>query len=441
MTLSLLDRTAAPAGSRERDPAEGAARPARRVAMLSLHTSPLAAPGGPVSGGMNVYVREVAAELARGGVAVDVFTRREEAAAPEVQELAPGARLVQVDAGPATPLLPAALSGHVEAFAAGVAAFGAREDVCYDVVHAHYWLSALAGERLAELWGVPHTAMFHTLGEVKRRALASQREPEARLAAERRLVHAADRVVAATTHEVRLLRQIYGVSPSRTRVVPLGVDLDRFRPRDRGEARAELGLPTDARIVLAVCRIQPLKGLDILIRALAQLCRPGGAEGVELLIAGGVEQAGEEIDRLRALAEELGVDGRLRFLGTVPHDRLPAYYAAADVVAVPSFYESFGLAAVEAMASGVPVVASRVGGLAATVQDGRTGYLVPWRCPEPFAERIELLLRNEPLRRSLGAAGTRAMHRYAWSAVAAELAALYEELVAEHARPVAAGGC
>ncbi len=440
MTLSLLDRAPAPldAGG---DAPEVGATPARRIAMLSLHTSPLAAPGGPVSGGMNVYVREVAAELAHAGVAVDVFTRREQAEAPEVQELAPGARLVQVEAGPVAPLLPAALTGHTDAFARGVAAFGAREGVCYDVVHSHYWLSALAGEQLAARWNVPHATMFHTLGEVKRRALASQREPEARLAAERRLVHAADRVVAATAHEVRLLRQIYGVAPSRTRVVPLGVDLDRFAPRDRGEARAELGLAPDARIVLTVCRIQPLKGLDILIRALAQLCRPGGAEGVELLIAGGVEQAAEEVGRLRALAEDLGVAGRLRFLGTIPHERLPAYYAAADVVAVPSFYESFGLAAVEAMASGVPVVASRVGGLAATVQDGRTGYLVPWRCPEPFAERIELLLRNEPLRRSLGAAGTRAMRRYAWSAVAAELATLYEDLVREHARPAAAGGC
>ncbi len=439
MTLSLVGRSSVLVGLREN--ASDEVGPARRIAMLSLHTSPLAAPGGPVSGGMNVYVREVAVELARKGLAVDVFTRREDAGAPSVQELASGARLVQVAAGPSEPLPPVALIGHADAFAEGVAAFGEREGICYDVVHSHYWLSALAGEWLAELWCVPHAAMFHTLGEVKRRALASQREPEVRLAAERRLVHAVDRVIAATTHEVRLLRQIYGVPPSRVQVVPLGVDLDRFRPHDRDQARTELGFDLKARLVLAVCRIQPLKGLDILIRALAQLCLPGGAEDVEILIAGGVEQATEEVGRLRTLAEELGVSGRLRFLDTVPHERLPVYYSAADVVAVPSFYESFGLAAVEAMASGVPVVASRVGGLASTVQDGRTGYLVPWRCPEPFAERIELLLRNEPLRRSLGAAGMRRMHRYSWSSVARELAAIYEELVLAHARPAAAGGC
>lgn len=440
MTFSLLDRVSAPLRPGG-VPQEAAGASARRIAMLSLHTSPLTDPGGPVSGGMNVYVREVATELGRAGVSVDVFTRREEETAPPVQQIAPRARVVQVAAGPVAPLLPADLGGHVETFAEGVAAFAEGEGVCYDIVHAHYWLSVLAGERLAERWRVPHVAMFHTLGEVKRRALASQHEPDIRLAAERRLVHAADRVVAATAHEVGLLRRIYGVSPARTRVVPLGVDLDRFRPRDRAAARAELGLAPEARIVLAVCRIQRLKGLDILVRALAQLCRPGGTGDVELLVAGGVEQAGEEVARLQALAEELGVGERLRFVGAVPHERLPAYYAAADVVAVPSLYESFGLAAVEAMAAGVPVVASRVGGLTTTVEDGRTGYLVPWRCPEPFAERIELLLRNEPLRCSLGAAATRAMRRYAWGAVAADIAALYTELVWEHARPAAAAGC
>ncbi len=437
MTYSLLDRGPAPPASRPARRAGGL----RRVAMLSLHTSPLAEPGGPVSGGMNVYVREVATELSRLGIAVDVFTRREQEGTPEVQPIASGARLVQVEAGPAAPLLPAALAEHVDAFVSGVDAFSERDGLCYDVVHAHYWLSVLAAERLAASWRVPHVAMFHTLGEVKRRALASQQEPEVRLAAERRLVHAADRIVAATGHEVGLLGRLYGVAPERTRVVPLGVDLERFRPRRADGARAELGLPARSRIVLAVCRIQRLKGLDILVRALAQLGRPGGVPGVELLIAGGVEQAAAEVGRLRDLAQELGVGERLHFLGAVPHERLPLYYASADVVAVPSFYESFGLAAVEAMAAGVPVVASRVGGLTATVEDGRTGYLVPWHCPEPFAERIELLLRNEPLRRSMGEAASRSMRRYAWGAVASELAALFGELQTERARPAAAAGC
>ena len=437
MTYSLLDRAPAPPAGRPARPASGI----RRIAMLSLHTSPLAEPGGPVSGGMNVYVREVATELARLGIAVDVFTRREQPGAPEVRPIAPGARLVEVEAGPAAPLLPEALAGHVDAFVSGVAGFSERSGLRYDVVHAHYWLSVLAAERLAAGWRVPHVAMFHTLGEVKRRALASQREPEVRLAAERRLVHAADRIVAATGHEVALLDRLYGVAPERTRVIPLGVDVERFRPRPAGAARAELGLPRTARIVLAVCRIQRLKGLDLLVRALAQLGRPGGVPGVELLIAGGVEQAASEVGRLRDVAQGLGVGERLRFVGAVPHERLPLYYASADVLAVPSFYESFGLAAVEAMAAGVPVVASRVGGLAATVADGRTGYLVPWHCPEPFAERIELLLRNEPLRRSMGEAASRAMRRYAWGAVARELAALFGELQGERARPAAAAGC
>ena len=440
MTYSLLDRAPSPLRRRPvvRDSVSDGVG---RVAILSLHTSPLAPPGGPVSGGMNVYVREVARELGRAGITVDVFTRREREETPEVQPIAPRVRLVQVEAGPAVPLLPAALSDHVDAFSRGVAAFAERDGSCYDIVHAHYWLSVLAAEHLSERWRVPHIAMFHTLGEVKRRALAAQREPSVRLASERRLVHAADRIVVATEHEVGLLRRIYGVAPGRTRVVPLGVDLGRFRPQEARRARAELGLSPESRIVLAVCRIQRLKGLDILVRALAQIARPGGVPGVELLIAGGVEQASQEVDRLRALAEELGVGEEVRFVGAVPHERLPLYYASADVVAVPSLYESFGLAAVEAMAAGVPVVASRVGGLTTTVEDGRTGYLVPWHCPEPFAERIELLLRNEPLRRSMGKAASRSMRRYAWHAVAREIAALYAELTREHARPAVAGGC
>lgn len=401
----------------------------RRVAVLSLHTSPLAPLGGNETGGMNVYVRAVAEQLARLGTRVDVFARRDAPDAPEVIEFAPGARLVHIAAGPPAVIDKNELATLTDDFAAGVEAFAAREAVAFELVHSHYWLSVLAGERLARTWAIPHLAMFHTLAEVKLRARASEHESPARLDAERRLVHAVDRIVAATEHERRLLRQIYRVPPTRVEVIPLGVDLERFQPRDRATARRALGIGTYERILLAIGRIQPLKGLDILIRALADMT---DRTGVRLLVIGGDDRAQPEIARLRATADEVGVADAVVFVGPVPHGELPVYYNAADLVVVPSFYESFGLVAVEAMASGVPVVASRVGGLASTVADGRTGYLIPWRCPEPFAEKIELLLRNEPLRLALGAAGVERMQAYSWRSVAERLRTLYAEAVAVH---------
>ncbi len=404
-----------------------AVRPVRRVAMLSLHTSPLAPLGGRETGGMNVYVREVARELGALGIDVDVYTRRADPALPEVEAFAPGARVIQVAAGPAERVEKEEMAGLTSAFADGVEAFRARESVTYDLVHSHYWLSAAAGEPLAERWRVPHVAMFHTLAEVKLRARASESERPDRLEAERRLVHALDRVVAATEHEHRLLRQIYRVPSERVAVIPLGVDLARFAPGDRQAARERLGIPPEARVVLAVGRIEPLKGLDILIRAIAEM---SDRSGVVLRIIGGDDRATAEVERLRAIAAQVGVADAVQFLGPRPHEALVDDYAAADVVAVPSFYESFGLVAVEAMASGVPVVASRVGGLASTVVDGRTGYLIPWRCPTPFAEKIELLLSNEELRRALGAGARQRMEQgYAWSVVARSVADLYAELL------------
>ncbi|MSQ31449.1 MAG: glycosyltransferase family 1 protein [Dehalococcoidia bacterium] len=405
----------------------------RRVAMLSMHTSPLAPLGGRETGGMNVYVREVAARLAALGVAVDVFTRRASVGEPEVTPFAPGARLITVTAGPKSRIKKEEMPELTATFADGVEAFRAREDLRYDVVYSHYWLSAAAGAVLAPRWGVPHAAMFHTLAEVKLRARASESEPPVRIEAERRLVQSLDRIVAATEHERRLLTQIYRVPAERVAVIPLGVDLEQFTPGDQAEARSRLhlerqGIAPDARLLLAVGRIEPLKGLDILIRAVAQL---NERQPAVLAIIGGDDRAAADVAKLSALAEELGVAEAVHFLGSRPHEALPDYYRAADVVVVPSFYESFGLVAVEAMASGVPVVASRVGGLASTVADGRTGYLIAWRCPEPFAEKLEVLLRNEQLRRALGAGAAERMRAYSWDAVAAAVGALLGALAVE----------
>jgi D-inositol-3-phosphate glycosyltransferase len=399
----------------------------RRIAVLSVHTSPLATLGGRETGGMNVYVRELSQALGARGYAVDVFTRRDSAEAPRVQPFGPNARVISIDAGPAAAIEKEAIPAHLGEFEANVIEFAADEGVTYDVVHSHYWMSGVVGVRLAKLWSAPHAVMFHTLGEVKNRARATEHEPAARIDAEREIAGAADRIVVASEHEKHLLTALYGARAGAISVVPCGVDLDVFFPIDKPSARRELGLAAHDRIVLFVGRIEPLKGIDVLIGAAAQLHED---ENLCVLIVGGDERAADEIATLRAQAEDLGIADHISFVGSVDHAKLPLYYNAADVCVVPSYYESFGMVAVEAMACGTPVVASRVGGLTSTITDGETGFLIPWRCPDPFAERMELLLDNDELRRSFGLAAREAAERYRWENVADAVAALYESLLA-----------
>jgi D-inositol-3-phosphate glycosyltransferase len=267
--------------------------------------------------------------------------------------------------------------------------------------------------------------MFHTLGEVKNRARVTEHEAPLRLQAEHRLAREADRIVCASEHERHLLSRLYDADPERIAVVPCGVDLDLFHPEDKEAARRALGY-NDERIILFVGRIEPLKGIDILIGAAAQLAEESDCY---VLIVGGDRHSRRQVSHLQGLASDLGIGERVCFLGAVDHEKLPLYYNAADVCVVPSFYESFGLVALEAMACGTPVVASRVGGLTGTVRDGETGYLISWRCPEPFAERLELLLGNDALRRRFGEAAREVVERYRWTNVAEAVAGLYGELL------------
>jgi D-inositol-3-phosphate glycosyltransferase len=405
-------------------------RPAavRRIAVMSAHTSPLAALGGSASGGMNVYVRELSRELGSRGYAIDVFTRRTSPGEPQMQPFGPNARVINIEAGPASLIDKDAIGGHLDTFEAGVRSFIAVEGLAYDVVHSHYWMSGAVGRRLAAGWGVPHVVMFHTLGEVKKRARISEHESPARIDAERLIATTADRIIVASSHEKHLLMALYGAIEDRIIVVPCGVNLDLFQPMDKEHARRKLGLKKGERIILFVGRIEPLKGIDVLIGAAAQLHED---ENFRVLIVGGDARADDQIEELRRQAARLGVDHHISFVGAVEHEALPLYYNAADVCVVPSYYESFGLVAIESMACGTPVVASRVGGLASTISDGETGYLIPWRCPEPFAERLELLLDNDELRASFGRAAREAVERYRWANVADAVSAMYDALLAE----------
>ncbi len=379
-----------------------------------------------------MYIRELSRQMGRRAHTMDVFTRRTDPDSPQVAVIDERTRVVQIDAGPPW-ADKKAVRRYLPQFAQGVLDFQGMSGINYDLVHSHYWLSGHVGQVLKTEWQVPHAVMFHTLAEAKNRHHMNEREPAYRVEGERIVAGEADRIICASDGEKEMLVQTYGATPSRVNVVPCGVDTLRFRPMKKGRVRCKLGMPEDEPVVLYVGRIEPLKGIDVLIRAAAQT-----DSRFRLLIVGGDGKDAARKEELTGLASDVGVAERLTFLDAVPHRDLPLYYNAADVCVVPSYYESFGLVAVEAMACGTPVIASRVGGLKETVLDGRTGYLVPWRCPEPFAERLELLLSNEALRRSMGREARLAAERFRWSEVAARVEDVYHDLVSQY-RGVAVG--
>jgi D-inositol-3-phosphate glycosyltransferase len=401
-----------------------------RIAMVSAHTSPLAPLGDRETGGMNVYVLELSRELGRLGFEVDIFTRLD-GELPRVEQVAANVRLVRLEAGLAAPIAKEAIIDHLPEFAANLERFARQQPAPYGLVHSHYWQSGWAGGILARSLGVPHAVMFHTLGEVKNRARISEQEPRQRIHHERNVVARANAIVTASEHERLLLERYYGADAGRIHTIPCGIDLELFQPRDPATARQQLGLPAEKTVILWVGRLEKLKGVDILVSAAAQLSN----REVTLLLVGGDDGAADLRRELEEQAAAEGIGANVRFEGAVAHDTLPLYYSAADVVVVPSYYESFGLVAVEAMACGTPVVASRVGGLVSTVVDGVSGYLIPWRCPEPFAEKLEVLLNNPELRTNFGLAARRSVERFGWARIGADMASFYNHVYAEHWTP------
>jgi D-inositol-3-phosphate glycosyltransferase len=411
----------------------------RRVAMLSAHTCPLATLGGKETGGMNVYVRDLSRELSRRGVAVDVFTRSQNPCELKVNHtLGPHARVIHVRAGPEEPYDKNELYTHLPEFVEGVRQFACQEQVVYDVIYSHYWISGWAARELREIWGgTPIVQMFHTLGHIKNSVARSWAECETdlRLEVETKVMAFSDRLVAATPMERAQMVWLYGADPAKIAVVPCGVDLDLFRPIAPDRARRILALAPDQKMVLYVGRIEPLKGIDTLLKAMALVVPRyatwerdlavviiGGAPGA------GIEQVNTELARLQRLRASLGIESLVTFLGAKDQDTLAYYYSAAQVVVVPSHYESFGMVALEAMSCGAPVVASKVGGLAFNVRDGVTGFLVPDRDPEAMAEKIRLLLADDGLRERLGSLATAWASSFSWRKVADQLLGLFEEV-------------
>ncbi|MEU0152431.1 D-inositol-3-phosphate glycosyltransferase [Micromonospora fulviviridis] len=416
----------------------------RRIATLSVHTSPLHQPGTGDAGGMNVYILEVARRLAEADVEVEIFTRATSGDLPPVVETAPGVSVRHVTSGPLEGLTKEELPGQLCAFTAGVLrAEAARPPGHYDLIHSHYWLSGQVGWLAKERWGVPLVHTAHTLAKVKNAQLAAgdRPEPKARVIGEEQVVAESDRLVANTRVEARDLIDRYAAEPARVAVVEPGVDLDRFHPapgdRDAAvlAARHRLGLPASGYVVAFVGRIQPLKAPDVLIRAVAALRErePALADEVTVVICGG--PSGSGLDRPTALIElagSLGVADRVRFLPPQTGDDLPALYRAADLVAVPSYNESFGLVALEAQACGTPVLAAAVGGLVTAVRDGVSGVLIDGHDPADWARALAHLLPERLRRASLGRGAERHARAFSWHRTASGLLTVYGEAIADH---------
>ncbi|WP_405592842.1 D-inositol-3-phosphate glycosyltransferase [Streptomyces sp. NBC_01190] len=415
-------------------------RRVRRVAMLSVHTSPLHQPGTGDAGGMNVYIVELAKRLAERDIEVEIFTRATEGGLRCEVELAPGVSVRHINAGPYGGLAKEELPAQLCAFTHGVMqAWAGHRPGYYDLVHSHYWLSGHVGWLAAQRWGVPLVHAMHTMAKVKNAALAAGdcAEPMARVIGETQIVSAADRLIANTEEEAAELVRHYGAAPDKLAVVHPGVNLARFVPSGRAAARARLGLPADALIPLFVGRIQPLKAPDLLIRAAAMLLDedPSLRERIVVPVVGGPSGSGlAKPEALHKLAAQLGVADVVRFQPPVDQERLADWYRAANVLVMPSYNESFGLVAIEAQACGTPVIAASVGGLPVAVRDGETGFLVSGHDPRDYAVALRRFVDQPHLDDVLGAAAARHARHFGWDTAAEDTADVYAEAQYEHRR-------
>ena len=417
-----------------------------RIAMLSYHTCPLATLGGKEAGGMNVYVRELVRSLGRRGVGADVFTRSQDEHVPHVlHDLGYGNRVVHVPSGPEHPLPKDELPNYLSDYVSWIKDFSETKGLDYDVIHSHYWLSGEAAMSLRDEWGSPIVQMFHTLGEMKNQVARSPDEiaSPARLSSERRLLSEADKIIASTEAELAQFRWLYRQETDKVEIIEPGVDTAHFYPIPADEAREFVQVTDDRRIILFVGRIEPLKGLDSLLSAIALLVQ-GSQHDLHLMVIGGdpdanPEEITAEMNRLQAMTRELQLDDQVTFLGRRDQDVLQYYYSAAEIVVMPSHYESFGLVALEAMACGTPVVASETGGLVFLVKDGETGLHVPSAAPQALADKLLHLLENEAELSRLGRQAAKYASGFEWSKVADRMIDIYEELAQKPVRAQSAG--
>lgn len=395
-----------------------------KIAMLSVHSCPLGMLGGESTGGMSVYIRELCRELGDRGHLVDVYTRAHDPGHDRITRMGRNTRLIHLRAGEETEADKLAIYPHLDAFTGEVEDFRKSQGLHYDLIHSHYWLSGLVGNRLQHRWGIPHVTMFHTLGAVKNAIGVGGKEPGLRIEGEKMLTRECHRIIAATEREKRDLIDYYGTSRSSISVVPCGVNLGLFRPVDKEIARPRVGFDGEG-IILFVGRVVPIKGIDKLLMALTHL-----EESLQprLVVIGGDEGSRAELEKLRTLSRSIQVQDSVTFLGLVKQEMLPYYYSAADMCVIPSYYESFGLVALESLACGTPVVATRVGGMERILGENGAGFVVANNDPDQLAEKISLLFSKSKHQRERSSRIRDTVTKFSWSNTAEGILREYESL-------------
>ena len=411
-----------------------------RIAVLSYHTCPLATLGGKDAGGMNVYVRDLARVLGREGIHLDVFTRSQDEHVPHVlHDLGFGNRVAHIPSGPEYPLPKEEMVKHIPEFVDNILAFARKKECRYDLIHSHYWMSGIAAEKLASEWDAPVIQMFHTLGKLKQKVAQNAEEAEGnyRIKGELQVIEKVDKIIASTETEKAQLESLYGADPVKIDVISPGVDTSHFYPIPPDEAKEFVGIPEDKTMILFVGRIEPLKGIRTLLKAIGDLLE-NGKSGKDLCLAviggeleskNGQESADKKL--LTGMRDEFGLGDMVTFLGKRSQDTLPYYYSAAELVVMPSHYESFGMVALESMACGTPVIASLVGGLIHLVEDGVTGYHVPVEDPIALSNRINSLLEDRALRYRMGHDAFAFAKKFDWGNISERMVQVYSDLISE----------
>jgi len=384
------------------------------IAMISVHSCPLGKLGGGNTGGMSVYIRELAYELGKRGHLVDVYTRAHEPVHDQIVELGKNARLIHLKAGQEEEIDKLAIYPHLAEFAYELENFRKYNGLHYDLIHSHYWLSGWVGRFIQRVWNVPHITMLHTLGAVKNAIGIGKSEPDLRINSEKELAKDCHRIIAPSEREKEYLIHYYNASPELISVIPCGVNLDLFRPLEKEIARSHLSLDGEV-VILFVGRIVPLKGIDKLLMAMPYLER---RQRLRMIIIGGDEHCQDEMERLKSLSQILQIDDLVTFQGLVKQEKLPYFYSAADLCVVPSYYESFGLVALESLACGTPVVATKVGSMENVIRFGETGYIVIDNAPQHIADKIAKLLSMSKTKKEATSSIRRSVTQFSWSNIA-----------------------
>ena len=394
-----------------------------KIAMFSVHSCPLGKLGGENTGGMSVYIRELAFELGKRGHLVDVYTRAHEPVHEQIAKLGKNVRLIHLKAGEEEEIDKLAIYPHLADFACEVENFRRHDGIHYDLIHSHYWLSGWVGQRIQRWWNIPHITMLHTLGAVKNAIGIGRSEPDLRINSEKTLIKDCQRIIAPSKREKEYLIHYYDASPETISIIPCGVNLELFRSLEKEIARSHLGLDGE-RIILFVGRIDPIKGIDKLLMAMTYLEK---RQRLRLVVIGGDEYCRDEVERLKGLSQSLQIHDSVTFLGLVEQEKLPYFYSAADLCVFPSYYESFGLVALESLACGTPVVTTKVGAIESVIRQGETGYVVVDNAPHRLADKIALLLsvpKAEAISMIRGS-----VTRFSWSNIAESIVNEYRAVL------------